>query len=142
MAVVKFRNGALGTIEGTTNVFPKNLEETLYIFGENGTVKAGGKSCNSIDVWQFADEQPHDAEIQQGFYEQTENVYGNGHTALYADMIQAIEQDRAPYVDGHAGRRALETVLAVYLSAATGKPIKLPLGACASTDFIGRFDKH
>ncbi len=141
MAVVKFRNGALGTIEGTTNVFPKNLEETLYIFGENGTVKAGGKSCNSIDVWQFADEQPHDAEIQQGFYEQTENVYGNGHTALYADMIQAIEQDRAPYVDGHAGRRALETVLAIYLSAATGKPVKLPLEACASTDFIGRFDR-
>ena len=54
MAVIKFKNGAIGTIEGTTNVFPKNLEETLYIFGENGTVKIGGTSTNNIDVWDFA----------------------------------------------------------------------------------------
>lgn len=141
MAVIKFKNGALGTVEGTTNVFPSNLEETLYLFGQNGTVKAGGKSCNSIDVWQFADEQPHDAEIQKGFYEETENVYGNGHTAVFADMMQAIKQDRAPYIDARAGRRAVETVLAIYLSAATGKPVKLPLKECASTDFEGRFER-
>ena len=55
MAVVKFQNGAVATIEGTTNVYPKNLEETLYLFGENGTVKLGGKSTNNIDVWDFAD---------------------------------------------------------------------------------------
>ncbi len=56
IAVVKFKNGAVATIEGTTNVYPKNLEETLYLFGENGTVKLGGKSTNNIDVWSFADE--------------------------------------------------------------------------------------
>ena len=60
MAVVKFKNGAIGTIEGTTNVYPKNLEETLYIFGENGTVKIGGTSTNNIDVWDFADETEED----------------------------------------------------------------------------------
>ena len=54
MAVVKFKNGAIGTIEGTTNVYPKNLEETLYLFGETGTVKIGGTSTNNIDVWDFA----------------------------------------------------------------------------------------
>ena len=62
MAVIKFKNGAIGTIEGTTNVYPKNLEETLYIFGENGTVKIGGTSTNNINVWDFADETAEDAE--------------------------------------------------------------------------------
>ena len=67
MAVIKFKNGAIGTIEGTTNVYPKNLEETLYIFGENGTVKIGGTSTNNIDVWDFADETAEDAENKGTF---------------------------------------------------------------------------
>lgn len=140
MAVIKFKNGAVGTIEGTTNVYPKNLEETLYIFGETGTVKLGGKSTNAIDVWDFADEQEGD-DKNRGLFEQTSNVYGNGHTSLFADVIDAIENDRKPYVDAVAGRNALETVLAVYKSAAEGKPVKLPLEKCASVDFQGRFGK-
>ena len=140
MAVVKFKNGAVGTIEGTTNVYPKNLEETLYLFGEKGTVKLGGKSTNAIDVWDFEDEQAQDSE-NKGLFEQTLNVYGNGHTSLFADVIDAIERDREPYVDAVAGRNALETVLAVYQSAFTGKPVKLPLEKCACTDFTGRFGK-
>ncbi len=140
MAVVKFKNGAVGTIEGTTNVFPKNLEETLYLFGENGTVKLGGKSTNAIDVWDFADETDADAD-NKGLFEQTANIYGNGHTSLFADMISAIENDRKPYVDAVAGRNALEMILAIYKSAAEGKAVKLPLKECASTDFIGRFYK-
>lgn len=140
MAVIKFKNGAVGTIEGTTNVYPKNLEETLYLFGEKGTVKLGGKSTNAIDVWDFADETSED-EKNKGLFEQTANVYGNGHTSLFADVMDAIERDRKPYVDAHAGKNALETVLAVYKSAYEGKPVKLPLKECASTDFKGRFDK-
>ena len=140
MAVVKFKNGAVGTIEGTTNVYPKNLEETLYLFGENGTVKLGGKSTNAIDVWNFADETEAD-QSNKGFFEQTVNVYGNGHTSLFADVMDAIEKDREPYVNAVAGRNALETILAIYRSAADGKPVKLPLKECASTDFVGRFDK-
>ena len=140
MAVVRFKNGAVGTIEGTTNVYPKNLEETLYLFGENGTVKLGGKSTNAIDVWDFADENEKDSE-NKGLFEQTSNVYGNGHTSLFADVIDAIENDRAPYVDAHAGRNALELVLAVYKSSFSGKPVKLPMKDCACTDFTGGFDK-
>lgn len=140
MAVVKFKNGAVATIEGTTNVFPKNLEETLYLFGETGTVKIGGKSCNAIDVWQFADEQAHDADIQKGFYEEVENVYGNGHTCVYADMIHAITENRSPYIDARAGKRALEMVLAIYKSAAEGRPVKLPLARCHTLDFVGYFN--
>ena len=140
MAVLTFANGAIATIEGTTNVYPENLEETLYIFGEKGTAKLGGKSTNTIDVWDFADEQEGDAE-NKGFKEPTSNVYGNGHTQLFRDMMEAIRDNRPPYVDAVAGRNALEVVLAIYKSAAEGKPIKLPLTDCASTDFIGRFDK-
>lgn len=134
MAVVKFRNGAIGTIEGTTNVYPKNLEETLYLFGERGTVKLGGTSTNHIDVWEFADEREADGRIR-GLQEATSNVYGNGHTALYADMIDAIYQEHTPYIDAVAGRNALEMVLAVYQSSFTGAPVTLPLGDVASVSF-------
>ena len=138
MAVVKFKNGAIGTIEGTTNVYPQNLEETLYVFGEKGTVKLGGKSTNNIDVWDFADENKED-EKKKGLEEATSNVYGNGHTSLFADMIDVIEHDRNPYVDAVAGRNALELVLAVYKSQKTGMPVKLPLEDFASEDMMGEF---
>lgn len=138
VAVVKFANGAVGTIEGTSNVYPKNLEETLYVFGENGTVKIGGTSTNNIDVWDFADETEADA-ANKGLEEQTSNVYGNGHTLLYADMVDAIQNDRAPYVDAVAGRNALEMVLAIYKSQKTGEPVALPLSDFASTDMAGEF---
>ena len=139
-AIVKFKNGAVGIIEGTTNVYPENLEETLLIFGETGTVKLGGKSTNNIDVWDFADENETDHK-NKGLKEVTSNVYGNGHTSLFADVMDAIVNDRKPYIDAVAGRNALEIILAIYKSAATGEPVKLPLTDTASTDFIGRFDK-
>ena len=138
MAVVKFKNGAVGTIEGTTNVYPKNLEETLYLFGETGTVKIGGTSTNNVDVWNFADE-TEDDQKNKGLQEATSNVYGNGHTGLFADMVQAIEEDRAPYIDAVAGRNALEIILAIYKSQKTGLPVKLPLTDFASTDMAGTF---
>ena len=141
MAVVKFKNGAIATIEGTTNVYPQNLEETLYIFGETGTVKIGGKSTNNIDVWDFADETEMDS-ANKHLEEATSNVYGNGHTSLYADMIDAIQKDRKPYVDAVAGRNALEMVLAIYKSQKDGMPVKLPLTNFKSTDMTGEFSEN
>ena len=138
MAVLQFKNGAVATIEGTTNVYPKNLEETLYLFGENGTVKLGGTSTNNIDVWDFADETEADQK-NKGLEEATSNVYGNGHTSLYADMIDAIKNDRKPYVDAHAGRNALEIVLAIYKSQKEGRPVSLPLTDFGSIDMKGEF---
>lgn len=139
MAVVTFKNGAVATIEGTTNVYPKNLEETLYLFGESGTVKIGGTSTNNLDVWDFSDETEAD-KANKGLAEQTSNVYGNGHTSLYADVIDAIRNHRDPYVDAVAGRNALEMVLSIYKSMKTGMPVKLPLVDFASTDMTGEFD--
>ena len=138
MAVVKFKNGAIGTIEGTTNVYPKNLEETLYIFGENGTVKIGGTSTNNIDVWDFSDETEEDIQKKE-LKEATSNVYGNGHTSLFADVVDAIENDRKPYVDAVAGRNALELVLSIYKSQKTGDVVKYPLENFSSIDMKGEF---
>lgn len=134
-AIVKFKNGAIGTIEGTTNVYPKNLEETLYVFGEKGTVKLGGKSVNTIDVWDFAESEENLA----GYEEKTENVYGNGHTLVWKDFVEAITEDRAPYIDAYAGKRAVELILAIYKSSFEKKIVKLPLTECKSTDFKGSF---
>lgn len=138
LAVIKFASGAVATVEGTVNVYPKNLEETLYLFGETGTVKVGGTSTNNLDVWDFADEGEEDLE-NKGLKEATSNVYGNGHTSLYADVIDAIESNREPYVSADAGRNALEIVLAIYKSQKTGQPVKLPLEDFSTLDMVGEF---
>ncbi len=139
LALVKFKNGTYGVIEGTSDVYPKNLEETLYLFGSTGTAKAGGSSVNKIEVWRFEDGEDEEA-VKSEFSEVHKNVYGLGHTPLYKDMIEAIKENRAPYIDACAGKRAMELVLAIYLSAATGKPVKLPLDKCSTLDFINRFN--
>lgn len=140
MAVVIFKNGAIATIEGTTNVYPKNLEETLYIFGETGTVKLGGTSTNNIDVWQFADETSDDNKNKR-LQEQTSNVYGNGHTSLYYDMVEAIHTGRKPCVDAYAGRRALELVLAIYCSSFTGYPQQIPINDTTIPEYKNVFER-
>lgn len=139
IALIKFRNGAYGIVEGTTDIYPRNLEETLYLFGEKGTVKAGGQSVNRIEEWRFADTQDKPEEVIAEFAENPPNVYGFGHTPLYADMIDAIRNDKEPHVNGEAGKRALELVLAIYKSAAEGKAVKLPLDGCSTMEFKGRF---
>ena len=140
MALVKFTNGSYGLIEGTTNVYPSNLEETLYIFGDRGTVKAGGTSDNIIEEWRFADNLDDPEEVKKRFSENPPNIYGFGHTPLYADVIESIQKGRPPLVDAEAGKRALELVLAIYQSAAEHGPVKLPLDHCSTMDFIGRFE--
>lgn len=140
MAIVKFKNGAVATIEGTTNVYPKNLEETLYLFGETGTVKLGGTSTNNIDIWDFADESNSDM-ANKGLKEETSNVYGNGHTSVFADMIDAIRSDRPPYIDAYDGRRALELVLAIYKSQKEGKAVKFPVKEFGTLDMVGEFEQ-
>jgi len=140
VALIRFKNGAFGLIEGTTNVYPKNLEETLYLFGEKGTVKAGGKSVNIIEEWRFENETDHSEQIKAEFSENPPNVYGFGHTPLYTDVIDAIKNDRNPYIDAEDGRRAIELVLAIYKSAFEDKPVYFPLNHCKTTDFYGQFD--
>lgn len=137
VAVLEFKNGVIATVEGTVNVNGDDMEEHLTLLGENGSVKLGGVCANEVAYWRFSDDP---ADSRTGLGEQTVSVYGNGHTALFADMETAIETGRQPYVDAAAGRRALETVLAIYLSSKTGAPVELPLRDIAGTDFAGLFD--
>ena len=140
MAMIKFKNGSYGIIEGTTNIYPKNLEETLYLFGQNGTVKAGGKSVNIIEEWKFKDSEENEEIVKKENSEMPENVYGFGHNPLYSDVINSINTHTQPLVNGEAGKRALELVLAIYKSAAEHTPVKLPLKKCSTMDFIERFN--
>ena len=113
----------------------------MYIFGQNGTAKAAGTSDNIIEEWNFADGLDDPEYVKKTYGENPPNVYGFGHTPLYADVIDAIQTGRQPYVDGEAGKRALELVLAIYKSAAEHRPVKLPLESCSTMDFVDRFKK-
>lgn len=139
LALIKFTNGSYGLIEGTTNIFPSNLEETLYLFGSTGTVKAGGKSLNVLEEWRFADGKDDPEEVKSIYHENPPDIYGYGHTPLYADVIESIMDGRDPLISANAGRNAIELVLAIYESSAAGIPIELPLRDIGSSDFLGRF---
>lgn len=141
MAVIKFKNGTYGLFEGTADVMPAGLEETLYVFGDKGTVKAGGMSVNRMEAWNVPGEEDRLEEIRRECDENPENVYGFGHTPLYRNVIEAIEQDGQPLVDAEAGMRALELILAMYQSAVEHRPVKLPLEKGSTLDYVGRFDK-
>lgn len=121
-AIVKFKSGAVGIIEGTSTIYPKNLEETLSIFGEQGTVIIGGLAVNKIKVWQFPDETSHPFMNLPD----PDTVYGFGHIPLYRDFYEAIVNDRTPKISGEEGRKAVEIVLAIYKSALENKPVKFP----------------
>ncbi|MDF2544305.1 MAG: putative Oxidoreductase [Herbinix sp.] len=139
LALIRFSNGSYGIVEGTTNIYPQNLEETLYLFGEKGTIKAGGKSVNIIEEWRFQDGLDDMEEVKLTYHENPPNVYGFGHNPLYNDVIDSIKENRQPYVDAYAGRRALELVLAIYKAAYTGQSVKLPMKDCSTINFKGRF---
>jgi UDP-N-acetyl-2-amino-2-deoxyglucuronate dehydrogenase len=122
--VVRFKNGALGVIEAATTIYPKNLEESISIFGEKGSVKIGGTTANFIEHCQI--EGLTTAEIDQIVQKIKEEPYGKpGHQCIIEDMIAAIQEDRDPIVSGEDGKRALKLVLALYRSAETNKPVRL-----------------
>lgn len=120
LAVVRFKNGGYGIIEGTTCVYPKNLEETMTLFGTEGTVKLGGKSMNAVEIWQTK-HNPDGEDIIKAYSENPPDVYGFGHTPFYKDVAEAIGKKRAPRVTAADGKNALELVLAIYKSAAEKK---------------------
>ena len=136
-AVLEFENGVIATAEGGVNVYGDDLEEHLTLIGSKGVMKLGGKNASTVEYSCFADA---DAADEKTIEETAPNVYGNGHVSLFRDMKEAIEQNRPPYVTAEDGRDALETVLAVYLSCKTGKPVTLPLQNVSTLDFTGLFD--
>lgn len=125
VAVLKFRCGALGVVEATTATRPKDLEASLSLLGETGTVEIGGFAVNEMKIWQFAEEQEIDADVRTRFNQNPPDVYGFGHASYLADVVEAIN-NRAPiFVDGEEGMRSLRILNAIYESAETGREVYL-----------------
>ncbi len=123
---IKWRSGALGTMNVTMLTYPKNLEGTVTIIGEKGTVRIGGLAVNEIQQWQFADQDPDDALIKDASYETT-SVYGFGHPLYYDNVIKVMRGEAEPETDGREGLQSLEVLIAAYTSARDGRKISLPL---------------
>jgi UDP-N-acetyl-2-amino-2-deoxyglucuronate dehydrogenase len=123
---VKWRNGALGSMSVTMLTYPKNLEGSITILGEKGTVRIGGVAVNDIQLWQFEETKDYDAQIQAANYETT-SVYGFGHPLYYKNVIDVLRGTAEPETDGREGLKSLELLIAAYLSARDGKTVPLPL---------------
>jgi UDP-N-acetyl-2-amino-2-deoxyglucuronate dehydrogenase len=126
VAALKWRNGAMGSINVTMLTWPKNLEGSITILGEKGSVRVGGVAVNQIQHWQFADADEMDAQLDDASY-QTTSVYGFGHPLYYEGVIKALRGQIEPEIDGREGLKSLELLIAMYLSARDGKRINLPL---------------
>lgn len=123
---IRWRSGALGSMNVTMLTYPKNLEGSITILGEKGTVRVGGVAVNEIQHWEFADSRPEDEQIASANYETT-SVYGFGHPLFYDNVIKVMRGEAEPETDGREGLKSLETLIAAYLSARDGKRIALPL---------------
>ena len=123
---VKWRNGALGSMSVTMLTYPKNLEGSITILGEKGTVRVGGVAVNDIQHWEFEDSKDYDKEVKKANY-QTTSVYGFGHPLYYNNIIEVLRGKAEPETDGREGLKTLEVLIAAYLSARDGKTISLPL---------------
>lgn len=123
---VKWRNGALGSMSVTMLTYPENLEGSITILGERGTVRIGGVAVNDIQLWRFDEPRDYDARIQAANYETT-SVYGFGHPLYYRNVIDAFRGEAEPETDGREGLKSLELLIAAYLSARDGKTVSLPL---------------
>lgn len=125
IAVLKFRNGALGCIEATTATRPKDLEGSISILGEKGTVEIGGFAVNQMKTWAFAEAEPDDTTVMQKYSVNPPNVYGFGHQAYYEHVLDCLQSGRQQLVDGLAGRRSIELISAIYESIETGQEVQL-----------------
>ena len=123
---IKWRNGALGSMAVTMLTYPKNLEGSITILGDKGSVKVGGVAVNDIQLWDFEDERDYDKDVANANYETT-SVYGFGHPLYYKNVIEVLRGEAEPETDGREGLKSLELLIAAYLSARDGKTISLPL---------------
>ena len=123
---VRWRNGALGSMSVTMLTYPKNLEGSITILGEKGTVRVGGVAVNDIQHWEFDEPRDYDEQIKEANY-QTTSVYGFGHPLYYKNVIDVLHGEAEPETDGREGLKSLELLIAAYFSARDGKTVSLPL---------------
>ncbi|GAB7543302.1 hypothetical protein CS8_029740 [Cupriavidus sp. 8B] len=123
---LRWRSGALGSMAVSMLAYPKNLEGSITILGEKGTVRVGGVAVNEVQLWEFAEPHAMDATIKDASY-QTTSVYGFGHPAYYENVIKVLRGEAQPETDGREGLRSLELLIAAYRSSREGKRVNLPL---------------
>lgn len=126
VAVLRWRNGALGTLNVSMLTYPKNLEGSITVLGEKGSARIGGVAVNEVLHWDFEERLPEDDRIADASY-QTTSVYGFGHPLYYANVIETLRGHAEPETDGREGLKTLELLIAMYLSARDGKKVALPL---------------
>ncbi|MCU0649533.1 MAG: Gfo/Idh/MocA family oxidoreductase [Gemmatimonadaceae bacterium] len=129
-ALMRFRSGAIGVMEVTMLTYPKNLEGSITILGERGTVRVGGTAVNKVEHWQFADYSDDDKLVESASTNPP-NVYGFGHEIYYRNVLAVLAGKAQPDTDGRAGRKSLELILGIYESARTGRDVPLPLVSVA-----------
>jgi UDP-N-acetyl-2-amino-2-deoxyglucuronate dehydrogenase len=126
VAVLKFRNGAIGVIEVNVLTYPRNWEGSITIIGERGSAKIGGTAVNKVEHWSFADYDDDDKLIDS-VTTYPPGVYGFGHEGYYRNVLSVLRGEAQPETDGRAGRKSLELILGIYESAKTGRDVPLPL---------------
>ncbi|MFI5228470.1 MAG: Gfo/Idh/MocA family protein [Gemmatimonadales bacterium] len=126
VGLVKFRSGALGVIEVNVLTYPKNLEGSITILGDRGSVKIGGTAVNRVETWLFADYDDDDKMVEAASTNPP-NVYGFGHEGYYRNVVAVLRGQAKPETDGRAGRKSLELILGMYESAKTGVEVPIPL---------------
>ena len=126
VAVLRFRSGAIGVIEVTMLTYPRNLEGSVTILGEKGTVKVGGTAVNRVEHWAFADYDDDDKLIDSASTNPP-TVYGFGHEGYYRNVLAVLRGHAKAETDGRAGRKSLELILGIYESAKTGREVPIPL---------------
>ena len=125
IVILKFRNGALGVIEATTAIRPKDLEGSISILGETGSVEVGGFAVNEMKTWNFSATLDGDSDVIEKYSVNPPNVYGFGHQAYYEHVVDCLDNNTAQLVDGLQGRKSLELINAIYESIETGQEVPL-----------------
>lgn len=134
-AILRFRSGALGVLETTMLTYPRNLEGSITVLGERGTVQISGTALNRVTQWQFAEYHDDDREAEAlRLAPDPLSVYGSGHGPYYDNVVKVLRGEAAPGTDGREGRKSLELILGIYESARTGRDIHLPLRAFSHED--------
>jgi len=143
-AIVEFKSGAVGIIEGSACVYPENLSGTLSIFGEKGTAVIGGISVNKLETWRISGAETAGDTEEKVLNPEEKNpptVYGFSHTPLFRDFIQSIAQNQKPAISAPAGKKAVEIILAIYQSQKTGQPVDIPCNF-STQEMDGYFEKQ
>lgn len=126
VAAIRWRSGAMGTLNVSMLAYPRNYEGSITVLGDSGTVRIGGVAVNEVQTWEFAQPQPEDADVKAASYATT-SVYGFGHPLYYDNVIATLRGEAQAETDGRAGLKSLELLVALYRSAREGRQVALPL---------------